>query len=416
MTRVLGRLSKDIELTCPQRALAAITLVLLLLLSFHQILPAQAKGEELYWNNFLNLDFQNRKIRILIDLSHWGLSMGAFSDVDYFVVKPLEEIIREEGMYELVYVAPEAQLSSALENLENVNILILPGIHPLLYYELRRCIAASLPYCSEEKLQYSFDEVHSIKEFVYKGGGLLMIFGIGMHDSLKYISDMFGITEVSYVIADTSFNNIVREHPVTYNVDTVTPSDIAGCSGVLYVNSLSARSLIFVDSDTRVAPIHCGYKYQNSHLVSYGCSVIGWYESVYERKSYSYLSLLAVAQYGKGRVVGISECLWHSGNSKLIRNVLRWLAGLSAEDSAQLPTTPSPPPESSPSPSSPPLSYIEILIIIVAFLVAYIIAHEYTIWRRKQLVKVIAPVATVPVATVSEEDKLPSPPSILSVG
>jgi len=390
MTRVLGRLSKDIELTCPQRALAAITLVLLLLLSFYQILPAQAKGEELYWNNVLcktyknnndNLDFQNRKIRILIDCSHWwdpGLSR-----VYRFVVKPLEEIIGEEGMYELLGVAPEAQLSSALENLENVDILILPGIHP---------------YCSEEKLQYSFDEVHSIKEFVYEGGGLLMIFGIGMHDSLKYISDMFGITEASYFIADTSFNNIVREHPVTYNVDTVTPRD-NGCSGVFYVNSPPARSLIFVDSDTRVAPIYCGYFYPHNRS-SYYCGVRGDYESVYERKSYSYLSLLAVAQYGKGRVVGISECLWHSGNSKLIRNVLRWLAGLSAEDSAQLPTTPSPPPESPPSPSSPPLSYIEILIIIVAFLVAYIIAHEYTIWRRKQLVKVIAPVATVPVATV----------------
>jgi hypothetical protein len=57
---------------------------------------------------------------------------------------------------------------------------------------------------------------------------------------------------------------------------------------------------------------------------------------------------------------------------------------------------------------------MEILIIIViamvAFLVAYIIAHEYTLWRRKQLAKVI-----VPVDTVSVEDKLPSPPLILNV-
>ena len=79
---------------------------------------------------------------------------------------------------------------------------------------------------------------------------------------------------------------------------------------------------------------------------------------------------------------------------------------------ASVSPVPSPLPE--PSPSQFSRFFVEILIIIViamvAFLVAYIIAHEYTIWRRKQLVKIIAPVATV-----SVEDKLPSPPSILSV-
>jgi len=213
------------------------------------------------------------RARILVDLFH-------FNDYSYAFNIPVTSII-ENNNYKISYLLESIKNT----DLKNFDILALTGpFYPNL-------------------LNYTQDEIEAILKFVYEGGGLLLIFHTGA--SLDCVGKLFGMTQSNNFVWDpTGFNNITRGHPTTLDIETVKQGVYGG--GTLNVTS-PAKGLIFGDNDTEIA------------------WVIGGVTQHYRREPG--LPLLAVAQYGSGRVLGVSLLIWDANNPKLIINVLNWLVG-----------------------------------------------------------------------------------------